>query len=400
MTTNGDSGVVRKLAVRWEPSATDSALQRPNFSGGEDLSVRERKGIPELNKKFLQEMLRREGRQVEVVSFTVVKGSEDNYSSSMIEVNLMTTDHDSISLLFKTVHVTPQEAKVLNVREMFKKEVLMYQKVVPTLIGLFPSDPLNVFTPSYHSHEDLLVFENLRPLGFRHVDREQGLDLAHANLVLTELGRLHGAAYVEAILARKYDILLELLRPKDDAINLLNHGDLWTGNLLFRYTDRPNKVPVQVVFLDLQLCRYGSPGLDVNYFLYTSTTARMREEHLDELLRTYHWSLVRTFRQLNARAKQCACVSNFWSCVCAHPDISTLGMKQLTLFDLRREVERTALYGFLSAEHLLRNHVGRAEYEERIVDMVLEFVEHGTLPAELTPTEDTSIPVQGQPQEE
>nr|CAD7576476.1 unnamed protein product [Timema californicum] len=306
-------------------------------------------------------MLRREGRQVEVVSFTVVKGSEDNYSSSMIEVNLMTTDHDSISLLFKTVHVTPQEAKVLNVREMFKKEVLMYQKVVPTLIGLFPSDPLNVFTPSYHSHEDLLVFENLRPLGFRHVDREQGLDLAHANLVLTELGRLHGAAYVlhsrstedakaltdagkevlftrhrkgvyqegfakisaetveilrenpktrvhadkvEAILARKYDILLELLRPKDDAINLLNHGDLWTGNLLFRYTDRPNKVPVQVVFLDLQLCRYGSPGLDVNYFLYTSTTARMREEHLDELLRTYHWSLVRTFRQLNARAKQ------------------------------------------------------------------------------------------------
>nr|CAD7417121.1 unnamed protein product [Timema poppensis] len=402
MTTNGDSGVVRKLAVRWEPSATDSALQRPNFSGGEDLSVRERKGIPELNKKFLQEMLRREGRQVEVVSFTVVKGSEDNYSSSMIEVNLMTTDHDSISLLFKTVHVTPQEAKVLNVREMFKKEVLMYQKVVPTLIGLFPSDPLNVFTPSYHSHEDLLVFENLRPLGFRHVDREQGLDLAHANLVLTELGRLHGAAYVlhsrstedakaltdagkevlftrhrkgvyqegfakisaetveilrenpktrvhadkvEAILARKYDILLELLRPKDDAINLLNHGDLWTGNLLFRYVythildsavntdtskkavynchrqirgprrqsrnvwlvgdrynDRPNKVPVQVVFLDLQLCRYGSPGLDVNYFLYTSTTARMREEHLDELLRTYHWSLVRTFRQLNARA--------------------------------------------------------------------------------------------------
>nr|CAD7417120.1 unnamed protein product [Timema poppensis] len=81
----------------------------------------------------------------------------------------------------------------------------------------------------------------------------------------------------------------------------------------------------------------------------------MREEHLDELLRAYHWSLVRTFRQLNARAKQ------------------------LTLFDLRREVERTALYGFLSAEHLLRNHVGRAEYEERIVDMVLEFVEHGYL---------------------
>nr|CAD7418115.1 unnamed protein product [Timema cristinae] len=332
------------------------------------------------------------------------------------------------------------EIRVLNVREMFKKEVLMYQKVVPTLIGLFPSDPLNVFTPSYHSHEDLLVFENLRPLGFRHVDREQGLNLAHANLVLTELGRLHGAAYVlhsrstedaktltdagkevlftrhrkgvyeegfakisaetveilrenpktrvhadkvEAILARKYDILLELLRPKDDAINLLNHGDLWTGNLLFSvidinninnplgprfsgrmvygvtlandwtagdglgvrislrctekvlfpsyfstlpprryvftpsaggyvniliardgYTDRSNKVPVQVVFLDLQLCRYGSPGLDVNYFLYTSTTARMREEHLDELLRTYHWSLVRTFRQLNARAKQ------------------------------------------------------------------------------------------------
>lgn len=44
----------------------------------------------------------------------------------------------------------------------------------------------------------------------------------------------------------------------------------------------------EILLLDWQTARMGSPMLDVMYYLFTSTERSLRDQHLDELLRVYH----------------------------------------------------------------------------------------------------------------
>lgn len=46
-------------------------------------------------------------------------------------------------------------------------------------------------------------------------------------------------------------------------------------------------VPVEVMLIDLQVCRRESFAVDLNYFLYTSLTGDVRKPNLDALLETY-----------------------------------------------------------------------------------------------------------------
>jgi Ser/Thr protein kinase RdoA (MazF antagonist) len=125
---------------------------------------------------------------------------------------------------------------------------------------------------------------------------------------------------------------------------------------MFRYSEDE---PVSVKFLDFQTCRYGSPALDINYFLYTSTTSNVRERYMNDFMRTYHRSLSRTLRQLGLNISP-------------------------NLADLRREVDFMSLYGFLAAHLVLpdtfsdQNFEGDAgNFSERITDVVLELGEQG-----------------------
>lgn len=58
-------------------------------------------------------------------------------------------------------------------------------------------------------------------------------------------------------------------------IKVLNLGDVWVNNLMFKYE---NDVPIDVCFLDLQISFYSSPGIYFVYFLTTSPTIEMRQK--------------------------------------------------------------------------------------------------------------------------
>ena len=47
----------------------------------------------------------------------------------------------------------------------------------------------------------------------------------------------------------------------DGDLHVLNHGDLWTNNLMFKYDEAEN--PIDAVLLDFQFTSYGSPALDL-----------------------------------------------------------------------------------------------------------------------------------------
>jgi hypothetical protein len=54
---------------------------------------------------------------------------------------------------------------------------------------------------------------------------------------------------------------------------------------IFRFSDPTNPDPDSTVILDLQTVKYGRPGIELAYFLGSSTSPDQRNTHLSEFLR-------------------------------------------------------------------------------------------------------------------
>ena len=65
---------------------------------------------------------------------------------------------------------------------------------------------------------------------------------------------------------------------QDSGFNVLNHGDLWINNLMFK-----NRTD-EIRFLDFQLTHYSSPAIDLHYFITTSANVEVRRNHRDHLI--------------------------------------------------------------------------------------------------------------------
>ncbi|CAL4136747.1 unnamed protein product, partial [Meganyctiphanes norvegica] len=174
-------------------------------------------------------------------------------------------------------------------------------------------------------------------------NKRLGLDAPHTQLVIQELGRFHAASQlVETALGTKiqdkyptfkgkiwcenmtslrpwmsslfedtislakkegskYDgvlrwleksqkTILELLDHyvKDDApqFSVLGHGDCWTGNIMFRYTEDNELKDVRIY--DFQDIRKTSVAIDLNNLFYNVMNGTSRKAHRQKLLSLYY----------------------------------------------------------------------------------------------------------------
>ncbi|KAF5275179.1 hypothetical protein FQR65_LT04211 [Abscondita terminalis] len=207
---------------------------------------------------------------------------------------------------------------------------------------------------------ECLIMEDMKTLGYKLHDRMEPLDYNHVLLVMREYGRFHALSF--ALRDQKPDLFKEIsenteeiffhddsfineemlkamqnqackvldaldpvvhksayekfekfqkrmIEEAKDAVksersgkySVVCHGDCWINNFLFRYGNTKNSnSPTNLCILDWQLCRLGSPVLDLSYFIFSSTDKQFRDKFYDEMIREYYNSLCTFLTELGS----------------------------------------------------------------------------------------------------
>ncbi|XP_066992694.2 uncharacterized protein [Anabrus simplex] len=274
--------------------------------------------------------------------------------------------------------------EVLDQAGVFKREMRMYKVILPAMYKLLKEKLPGVTIPALTARtytssitNETLVLEDLRPLGYRMVDRRQQLDLEHCVVALRALAQFHALSValndrdpslmdhfregfytperrhilspflqptldtlasavekwpeyerfgdkIRQIAATSVDRIIDVVKPKNNSLCVLNHGDFWINNILFRYHPKNGKV-LGAKFVDFQVSRYSSPALDLQYFIYTSAKEDVRDKSLRHLLQEYHASLTHTLQLLGC------------------------GKYAITFGELEQEMKERAFFGLITA---------------------------------------------------
>ncbi|EDW98762.1 uncharacterized protein LOC6538528 [Drosophila yakuba] len=279
----------------------------------------------------------------------------ENYATIMLRIELDVDKEDNTqtteAFMLKTPHQSEQYRKIIEKTDIFDVERGMYLEVVPELEQLYRDVGLEVkFGAELYEIEAsdyYVLLEDLRPRGFRNIDRLEGMDQAHTECVLKKFAQWHAASAVRfetkgpyqekytkgflkneeivdafcnrsikvfldnvhlckdvesylndlrIVSGKTFDIVDQLNNPSPDEFIALNHGDGWANNIMFQYN---TKGEIQdTYFVDLQVPKWGSVTQDLYYFLMSSTSLDIKTSKFDYFIWFYHSELVKHLKLL------------------------------------------------------------------------------------------------------
>ncbi|CAL4138498.1 unnamed protein product [Meganyctiphanes norvegica] len=160
-----------------------------------------------------------------------------------------------------------------------------------------------------------------------------GCNVLYDELLIEYIGTLSGR---ETLLKKVKEAKSTVLKNAYDAfeegshlnIKCLLHGDSWNNNIMFKQKiDEEGKASVKnsddIALIDWQFTHWNTSVADLYYFLFSSTTAELRKDHLEELLQYYHSMFIDVTTKLGSPVP-------FW-----------------TYKQFKNEYNRLAAYGFL-----------------------------------------------------
>ncbi|KAJ6649591.1 hypothetical protein Bhyg_04829 [Pseudolycoriella hygida] len=91
--------------------------------------------------------------------------------------------------------------------------------------------------------------------------------------------------------------LMDGFLKSDNPFSVILHGDYNRNNVLFKYSD--TKAVVDLRFIDFQELKYGSPAIDLSFFMYMNTHPSLFDDGLNEkLIYFYHSHLIESLCEL------------------------------------------------------------------------------------------------------
>lgn len=234
----------------------------------------------------------------------------------------------------------------------------MYETVFPQLHQLLRAigdkEQLSAETIYVDRQLNAIMCEDLSLRQFITADRLVGMDEAHLKICLRKLGKMHAAAavlnerqggclekFTNGIFNRHVNYfgvffenvirvcakfaetcpelgiyykekLLKLIPhaveyatrcydPNPKHFLTLNHGDLWTNNVMIQYHNEENenvRLVKDALLIDFQYCNWTSPAVDLHYFFCTSLQDDLLFNHQPKLVQYYHQVLSETLEKL------------------------------------------------------------------------------------------------------
>lgn len=313
-----------------------------------------------LNETFFENILRTREKDstisVDSLQVSLASGKGEHYASIIFRGKFNSVQNGNKKRYNVIIKAPYEENELAN--DIFKQynffgqEMEMYDRILPECQKLLATiDDHSQISPQslFCDYEkSVFVCEDLSAKGFQMADRKTGLDRQHIELVLKKIAKLHATSIaIEAksrynlkkfdtgIFNRKtsafttyfltsldalvncisrwkdYEYYVEKLiklrphfeerarqmyEPNENDFNVLIHGDLWTNNLLYKYSDEHKPIDVQIV--DYQLMCWAPAAIDLHFLFNTSLKEDLKRTIYDELVQFYHLHLSDTLKKL------------------------------------------------------------------------------------------------------
>ncbi|XP_023012807.2 uncharacterized protein [Leptinotarsa decemlineata] len=288
-----------------------------------------------------------------------VKG--DNYLGVITRVTIK-NDARKLEVILKSASTSEALRKAVSIHNVFCREIYIYEKIFGEFKkfqdNYIISNPFSghakLYETSLKDGHECLVMENIVENGYKLWNRQIPMTPEHIKAVFVEYAKFHAVSlamkhknpdlfedltsgieehvfgadmddqvkfqsFIDAIINNGSKALegvpdlLDVLKRlgtslpeyfknemKDPKWNLVvNHGDCWCNNLMFKYETPENFSKIsKVCILDWQLSKFGSPAADLTYFFFAHSPKEVLYDY-QKYLKLYHDTVCQNLKEFS-----------------------------------------------------------------------------------------------------
>uniref|UniRef100_A0A1A9WJG9 CHK domain-containing protein n=1 Tax=Glossina brevipalpis TaxID=37001 RepID=A0A1A9WJG9_9MUSC len=283
-----------------------------------------------LNQQYMEQCLRSyyEDNKLKILKFQTMPclGKGENYLGVLtrVKVEFSLSSKNGIKKRSYVVESMLQDNIFQEVygSDIFLCEMNVYEQVIAKLkallSGINEKEEIFVKTIAMDRQRSWLIFDDLNARNYVMVDRLKGLNREIAELILKKLAKMHAASVaqwpefedishkLEKLKKNYLELWLRVFDPIANHLNVLNHGDLWSPDIMVK-CDPVSRKPLNVIIIDFQFAVWGSPAIDLWYNFNTSLEKDLHLNKQDELIQSYYYTLSDTLKKLSFQGFHCTC---------------------------------------------------------------------------------------------